>query len=94
MALYIPHSIFHLARLLYVRPETFGPYYVCITSVVISVKVSGRITRGLYNLKNSANSRACFQASIKFHIMKLRSYIEHNSSVTVVHKTVLFDCNI
>ena len=26
MALYIPHSIFHLARLLYVRPETFGPY--------------------------------------------------------------------
>ena len=25
MALYIPHSIFHLARLLYVRPENFGP---------------------------------------------------------------------
>ena len=30
MALYIPHSIFHLARLLYVRPETFGPYYVLL----------------------------------------------------------------
>ena len=28
MTLYIPHSIFHLARLLYVKPETFGPYYV------------------------------------------------------------------
>jgi hypothetical protein len=28
MALYIPHSIFHLTRLLYVRPETFGPCYV------------------------------------------------------------------
>jgi hypothetical protein len=28
MALYIPHSIFHLARLLYVRLETFAPYYV------------------------------------------------------------------
>ena len=28
MALYIPHSIFHFARLLYVRPETFRPYYV------------------------------------------------------------------
>ena len=28
MALYIRHSIFHLARLLYVRPENFGPYYV------------------------------------------------------------------
>ena len=33
MALYIPHSIFHLARLLYVRPETFGPYYVYVKSV-------------------------------------------------------------
>ena len=28
MALYITHSIFHLARLLYVRPETFEPYYL------------------------------------------------------------------
>jgi len=30
MALYkfIPHSIFHLAWLLYVRPETFGPTLV------------------------------------------------------------------
>ena len=28
MALYIPHSIFHLARLLYIRPGTTGPYYV------------------------------------------------------------------
>ena len=27
MALYIPHSIFHLARLLYVRQQTFGPSY-------------------------------------------------------------------
>ena len=33
MALYIPHSIFHLARLLYVRPETFGPYHVCSVSM-------------------------------------------------------------
>ena len=31
MALYIPHSIFHLAQLLYVRPETLGPYYVPTT---------------------------------------------------------------
>ena len=29
MALYIPDSIFHLAWLLYVRPETFRPY--CVT---------------------------------------------------------------
>ena len=32
MALYIPHSIFHLAWLLYVRPETFGPYYLGYTT--------------------------------------------------------------
>ena len=32
MTLYIPHSIFHLARLLYVRPETFGPYYVRVSN--------------------------------------------------------------
>jgi hypothetical protein len=31
MALNIPHSIFYLARLLYVRPETFGPSYVYIS---------------------------------------------------------------
>ena len=35
MALYIPHSIFHLARLLYTRPETFGPYYVAIACCVL-----------------------------------------------------------
>ena len=28
MALYIPRSILHLARSLYVRPETYGPTYV------------------------------------------------------------------
>ena len=32
MALYIPHGIFHLARLLYVRPETFGPTLVGLPS--------------------------------------------------------------
>ena len=41
MALYIPHSIFRLARLLYVKPETFGPYYVFerrITTTVNTVR--------------------------------------------------------
>ena len=42
MALYIPHSIFHLARLLYVRPENFGPYYVHEKHVVATWNV-GRI---------------------------------------------------
>ena len=31
MTLYFPRNIFHLARLLYVRPETFGPYYVSVS---------------------------------------------------------------
>jgi len=33
MALYIPQSILHLARSLYVRPETYGPTYVYVTMV-------------------------------------------------------------
>ena len=42
MALYIPHSIFNLARLLYVRPETFGPYYVQLLDLVTcGVSISG-----------------------------------------------------
>ena len=42
MALHIPHSIFHLARLLYVRPVSFGPYYVRICGQHIQLRsVSG-----------------------------------------------------
>ena len=37
MALYIPHSIFYLVRLLYVRPETFGPYYVVMYKAKVAV---------------------------------------------------------
>ena len=40
MALYIPHSIFHLARLLYDRPETFGPYYVVLSFSYIYIHAS------------------------------------------------------
>ena len=39
MALYIPHSIFHFAWLLYVRPETFGPYYVCRSNLFVVNKL-------------------------------------------------------
>ena len=45
MALYIPHSIFHLARLLYVRPESFGPYYIHNNNVLCA--------RTLYRSKDS-----------------------------------------
>jgi hypothetical protein len=34
MALYIPRSIFHLAGLLYVRPETFGPTLLFVTEKI------------------------------------------------------------
>ena len=50
MALYIPHSIFHLAWLLYVRPETFGPYYVQYTDG--RIKWTSRIFRSNYLLKH------------------------------------------
>ena len=35
MALYSPHSIFHLVRLLYGRPETFRPYCVFYCSGLV-----------------------------------------------------------
>jgi len=38
MALYIPHNIFHLARLLYVRPENFGPSLVCCDNLEVNPK--------------------------------------------------------
>ena len=41
MALYMPHSIFHLARLLYVRPENFGPYYVLSWTLSEGGAISG-----------------------------------------------------
>ena len=47
MALYIPHSIFHLAWLLYVRPETFGPYYVVGSKVKVPVHATSFLPRNL-----------------------------------------------
>ena len=43
MTLYIPHSIFHLARLLYVRPETFGPYYILFYQISVHLKWNFRV---------------------------------------------------
>ena len=48
MALYIPHSIFHLARLLYVRPETFGPY--CVFSKPRNLELQHKILCQAYFL--------------------------------------------
>ena len=49
MALYIPHSIFHLARLLCVRPETFGSYYVHIPRIRLHIS-KGAVTNSNLNL--------------------------------------------
>ena len=54
MALYTPHSIFHLARLLYVRPETYGPYYVH----------QGRIWRSIKSTVITKSRKACRQINI------------------------------
>ena len=74
MALYIPHSIFHLARLSYARPETFGPYYVYyyyyyyyhhqhngMSSIQISRKIILLVTNKQWIL-----------CSLGFHILKNR----------------------
>jgi hypothetical protein len=63
MALYIPRSIFHLARLLYVRPETFGPTLVPyvfrnfrffqLTRIVLPVWQQLLITPGVQRVSTS-----------------------------------------
>jgi hypothetical protein len=63
MALYIPHSIFHLARLLYVRPETFGPTLLCMYGVCVCVCVC---VNELYDLYCTPN----ITQLIKSRIMK------------------------
>ena len=57
MTLYVPHSIFHLARPLYVRPETVGPYCVyeseyvrCSLSAEDSLKI--KITSFFFGLQH------------------------------------------
>ena len=57
MALYTPHRIFHLQRLLYVRPETFGPYYV-----YISLKIPIVIKRWFYMTLKHTVLRIIFQS--------------------------------
>jgi hypothetical protein len=42
MALYIPHSFFHLALLFYVRPENFWTLYMALSSYAIMVTVCRR----------------------------------------------------
>ena len=48
MALYIPRSIFYLARLLYVRPETFGSTLVPYQNVFIA-SLEGAVTRRIFD---------------------------------------------
>jgi len=54
MAPYIPRRIFHLARLLYVKPETFGPTlqlrdYLKKKSLQLKKRVKFKVAITLYN---------------------------------------------
>ena len=64
MALYIPHSIFYLARILYVRPETFGPYYVSF-HVPAGKRVLPPMVRKLY--QRSGRLEAC-RNTVQFNV--------------------------
>jgi hypothetical protein len=61
MALYIPRSIFHLARLLYVRPETFGP--TLIPLYLYLYHYPGVIV-GLNNNNNNNNNNNIYLTAI------------------------------
>jgi hypothetical protein len=43
MALYTPHNIFPLARLVYVRPETFEPYNLILKQDLFSIFIASKI---------------------------------------------------
>ena len=53
MALYIPQSILHLARSLYVRPETYGPTYVCVCGALMVLNILKTERNLLYMLNQS-----------------------------------------
>ena len=59
MALYIPQSIFHLALLLYVRPEAFGPYYV------LSRNVDKKLTSTLLKFPEGNRSQLYVNVSLR-----------------------------
>ena len=58
MTLYILHGVFHLALLLYVRPETFGPYYVH-GPWMMNTKISEILDLAL-NLRHCSSDRILF----------------------------------
>ena len=75
MALYIPHSVFHLARLLYVRSETFGPCYVLSNYVFrIYARDLGYDTKEGINFKNIVH-RTSFVSAIDFKHLLFILYV-------------------
>ena len=64
MALYIPHSIFQLARLLYVRPENFGSYHVA------QIEPAGQIN-GYFKAAVPTVLSGCFRPEINLALQVL-----------------------
>ena len=72
MALYIPHRIFRLTRLLYVRPETFGPYYVHLATTFWLP--SGEIHHRRHSAALSSYICAsCFRLRYTYRILQVSS---------------------
>jgi len=59
MALYIPQSILHLARSLYVRPETYGPTYVRTSTTWNPLGLSRPVMGLLFTSSYSEHSLIC-----------------------------------
>ena len=64
MALYIPHGIFRLARLLYVRPETFGPYYIPNVAYWSSVQLNSAALYAVPATMSNSNLLYILQCSV------------------------------
>ena len=104
MALYISHSIFHLARLLYVGPETFGPYYVLIFSLLnhVSLNVStSRIIVGIvswthrtFYLAISLSLLNMWRTRFNSGNLNVRSYKSGRFYVQIYTSTCCYGCKI
>jgi hypothetical protein len=75
MALYIPRNIFHLARLLYVRPETSGPTLVfpfdCTTALGSNQPQVKMSTRNIHGGKGGRCARQTTSPSSRAECHKI-----------------------
>jgi len=98
MALYIPQSILHLARSLYVRPETYGPTYVfllfpiratCLGHLIFIESINRKTFSERYR---SLTPYYVFFFSFPCYLSLMLIYTPKNHSATYLHPYMCRAC--